>query len=97
MDAARASGFMSYLHLNEEQLAQVKEVLIKRREPAVILGRHDPLPSRRSPRASWLPPMPGTGRSRSLKDQGVPVAYMVPKDVLTWVCGLVRGKGKGGV
>lgn len=95
--AARVLGiYDDYLHLNEEQLAQVKELLIKQRE--VLRFYWDDTTQLEQALASGelVAAYAWNGSVKMLKDQGLPVAYMVPKEgILTWVCGLVRGKGTG--
>jgi spermidine/putrescine-binding protein len=90
--AARVLGiYDDYLHLNEEQLAQVKELLIKQRE--VLRFYWDDTTQLEQALASGelVAAYAWNGSVKMLKDQGLPVAYMVPKEgILTWVCGLVR-------
>jgi spermidine/putrescine-binding protein len=95
--AARVLGFKNYNSLADEQLAQVKPMLQKQRE--VLRFYWDDVSQIEQALASGelVAAYAWNGSVKSLKDQGVPVAYMVPKEgILTWVCGLVRSANPGG-
>lgn len=95
--AARILGFYGdYLNLSDDQLAQVKEVLIKQRELLRFYWDDTTQLEQALASGELVAAYAWNGSVKMLKDQGVPVAYMVPKEgILTWVCGLVRGNGKG--
>jgi spermidine/putrescine transport system substrate-binding protein len=95
--AARVLGiYDDYLHLNADQLAQVKAMLIKQRELLRFYWDDTTQLEQALASGELVAAYAWNGSVKMLKDQGVPVDYMVPKEgILTWVCGLVRGVGNG--
>jgi spermidine/putrescine-binding protein len=95
--AARVLGMKNFNSLSDEQLAQVKPLLKKQRE--VLRFYWDDVTQIEQALASGelVAAYAWNGSVKVLKDQGLPVAYMVPKEgILTWVCGLVRSANHGG-
>jgi spermidine/putrescine-binding protein len=89
--AARVLGMKNYNSLSDEQLEQVKPLLKKQRE--LLRFYWDDVTQIEQALASGelVAAYAWNGSVKVLKDQGLSVAYMVPKEgILTWVCGLVR-------
>jgi spermidine/putrescine-binding protein len=81
----------NYNSLSDEQLEQVKPLLKKQRE--LLRFYWDDVTQIEQALASGelVAAYAWNGSVKVLKDQGLSVAYMVPKEgILTWVCGLVR-------
>lgn len=92
--AARVLGMKNFNSLSDEELEKVKPLLKKQRE--VLRFYWDDVTQIEQALASGelVAAYAWNGSVKVLKDQGLPVAYMVPKEgILTWVCGLVRMTG----
>ncbi|HWA43258.1 MAG TPA: extracellular solute-binding protein [Hypericibacter adhaerens] len=95
--AARVLGMKNFNSLSDEELEKVKPLLKKQRE--VLRFYWDDATQIEQALASGelVAAYAWNGSVKVLKDQGVPVEYMVPKEgILTWVCGLVRVTGGQG-
>jgi spermidine/putrescine-binding protein len=92
--AARVLGLKNFNSLSDEELEKVKPLLKKQRE--VLRFYWDDATQMEQAMASGelVAAYAWNGSVKILKDQEIPVAYMVPKEgILTWVCGLVRITG----
>jgi spermidine/putrescine-binding protein len=96
--AARVAGmYDDYLHLNEEQLAVIKEMLVKQRE--ILRFYWDDATQMAQALASGeiVAAYAWNETVKNLTEQGIPVAYMVPKEgILTWVCGFTMNPNMKG-
>lgn len=89
--AARVLGMENYNSLSDEQLAQVRPMLEK--QQGLMRFYWDDATQIEQGLASGeiVAAYAWNGSVKTLKEQGIPVEYMVPKEgILTWVCGLVR-------
>lgn len=91
--AARILGmYDDYLHLNEDQLKQVQELLSKQRDLLRFYWDDQTQVEQGLASGELVAAYAWNGSVKVLRDQGIPVDYLVPKEgVLIWVCGLVRG------
>lgn len=89
--AARVAGFYEdYLHLNEEQLAVVKEMLVKQRDLMRFYWDDSGQVAQGLASGEIVAAYAWNETVKTLSEEGVPVAYMVPEEgILTWVCGLI--------
>ena len=87
--AARVAGmYDDYLHLNEEQLAVIKEMLVKQRDILRFYWDDPTQISQGLASGELVAAYSWNETVKTLKEEGVPVEYMVPKEgILTWVCG----------
>jgi len=95
--AALALGFRNIASLDDDQLAQVRELLVKQR-PLLRYYWTDNAAIEQSMAAGEVVAAYAWNSSyHALKSAGVPVAYMNPKEgILTWVCGLALIEGGSG-
>jgi spermidine/putrescine transport system substrate-binding protein len=90
--AARIKGmYADYLHLNDDQLAEIKEMLIKQKELMKFFWSDQTQLEQAVASGEVVAAYAWNGSVTNLTKQGVPVSYMVPKEgVLAWCCGMVR-------
>jgi spermidine/putrescine transport system substrate-binding protein len=90
--AARVRGmFKDYLHLSDEQLAEIKPMLAKQRELMKFYWSENTQLEQAMAAGEVVAAYGWSGSYATLKREGVPVAYMVPKEgLLGYCCGLVR-------
>jgi spermidine/putrescine transport system substrate-binding protein len=90
--ASRVLGLhKDYLHLSDEQLAQIKPMLTKQREIMKFYWSENTQIEQAIAAGEVVAAYAWSGSYATLKRQGVPVAYMVPKEgLLGYCCGLVR-------
>jgi spermidine/putrescine-binding protein len=87
--AARVAGmYEDYLHLNEEQLAVIKDMLVKQRDILRFYWDDPTQISQGLASGELVAAYAWNETVKTLTEQGVPVAYMIPEEgILTWVCG----------
>jgi spermidine/putrescine-binding protein len=91
--AARVLGiFGDYLHLSDEQLeTQIKPLLVQQRELLKFYWGENTQIEQALAAGEVVAAYCWSGSFATLKGQGVPIAYMVPKEgLLGYSCGLVR-------
>lgn len=90
--ASRILGFYDdYLHLSDEQLAEVRKLLVKQRELMPFYWADNTQMEQAMAAGELVAAYAWSGSVSALKAQGVPVEYMVPKEgILGYCCGLVR-------
>ncbi len=90
--AARISGmYADYLHLSDEQLGTIKEMLAKQKELMKFYWSDQAQLEQAVASGEIVAAYAWNGSVTNLKKQGVPVEYMVPKEgILGWCCGMVR-------
>jgi spermidine/putrescine-binding protein len=90
--AARVLGLKDYYKLSDEVLQkQIRPLLVKQREVTRFYWDDQTQLDQAMASGEVVAAYAWNGSVKVLKDQGLPVAYMVPKEgILTWVCGLVR-------
>ncbi len=90
--AARVSGmFQDYLHLSDAQLAELKPMLAKQRELMRFYWSDNTQLEQAVAAGEIVATYAWSGSYATLKREGVPVEYMVPKEgLLGYCCGLVR-------
>lgn len=95
--AGRILGYENLTTLSDEQLETIRPMLEKQRD--VLRFYWDDATQIEQAMASGelVAAYAWNGSLKVLRDQGLPVEYMVPKEgILTWVCGLVlNSKGTG--
>ncbi|MGE3968914.1 MAG: PotD/PotF family extracellular solute-binding protein [Dongiaceae bacterium] len=91
--AARILGmYDDYLHLNEDQLKEVQALLSKQRDLLRFYWDDSTQVEQGLASGELVAAYAWNGSVKVLRDQGIPVDYMVPKEgILIWVCGFVRG------
>lgn len=88
--AARVLGMENYNSLSDEQLAEVKPMLVKQQKLMRFYWDDATQIENGLASGELVAAYAWNGSVKTLKEQGVPVEYMVPKEgILTWVCGLV--------
>jgi spermidine/putrescine-binding protein len=96
--AARVAGmYDDYLHLNEEQLAVIKEMLVKQRDILRFYWDDSGQVNQGLASGEIVAAYAWNETVKTLTEEGVPVAYMVPEEgVLTWVCGFTMSPTMSG-
>ena len=89
--AARVRGwYKDYLHLNDEQLAEIKGMLAKQRELMKFYWSDNTQLEQAIAAGEIVAAYAWSGSYAALRKQGIPVDYMVPKEgILGYSCGLV--------
>jgi len=88
--AARVLGMENYNSLSDEQLEQIRPMLEKQRDLMRFYWDDSTTLEQAIASGEVVAAYAWNGSVKSLRDQGVNVEYMVPKEgILTWVCGLV--------
>ena len=87
--AARVAGmYDDYMHLNEEQLAVIKEMLVKQRDILRFYWDDSGQVNQGLASGEIVAAYAWNETVKTLTEEGVPVAYMIPEEgILTWVCG----------
>ena len=87
--AARVAGmYDDYLTLSEEQLVVIKDMLSKQRDLLRFYWDDPTQISQGLASGELVAAYAWNETVKTLKEEGIPVAYMVPKEgILTWVCG----------
>ncbi|MDZ4737512.1 MAG: extracellular solute-binding protein [Rhodospirillaceae bacterium] len=87
--AARVNGmYDDYLHLSEEQLVEIKALLVKQRDLLRFYWDDAGQVAQGLASGEIVAAYAWNETIKTLTAEGVPVAYMVPKEgILTWVCG----------
>jgi len=90
--AARVRGlYKDYLHLSDEQLAEIKPMLAKQRDLMKFYWSDNTQLEQAVKSGEIAATYAWSGSYATLKREGVPVEYMVPKEgLLGYCCGLVR-------
>lgn len=91
--AARVAGiYEDYLHLSDEQLeSTIKPMLVKQRDLMKFYWGENTQIEQAFASGEVVAAYCWSGSYATLKGQGVPVAYMTPKEgILGYACGLVR-------
>jgi len=91
--AARVLGiYGDYLHLSDEQLeTKIKPMLVKQRELMKFYWAENTQIEQAMAAGELVAAYCWSGSYATMKGQGVPVGYMVPKEgILGYACGLVR-------
>lgn len=95
--AARVLGIPNYNSLSDEQLAQVRPLLEKQQKLMRFYWDDNTTLEQAMAAGEIVAAYAWNGSVKALKEQGVPVEYMVPKEgMLTWVCGLVLSSNAAG-
>ncbi|MGH6934394.1 MAG: ABC transporter substrate-binding protein, partial [Dongiaceae bacterium] len=96
--AARIMGmYGDYRHFTDEQLAQIKPMLVKQRDLMKFYWSDQATMEQAMAAGEIVAAYAWSGSYAVLKGQGVPVAYMVPKEgILGYSCGLVRNSKSAG-
>lgn len=88
--AARILGFENYNSLSDEQLAEVRPMLEKQQKLMRFYWDDNTTVEQALASGEVVAAYAWNGSVKALRDQGVPVEYMIPKEgILTWVCGFV--------
>ena len=92
--ASRVLGsYPDYTHLSDPQLADIRKLLAKQRDLLRFYWEDATQVEQALASGEVVAAMAWNGSVKPLQEQGLPIAYMVPKEgVITWVCGLVRCK-----
>jgi spermidine/putrescine-binding protein len=90
--AARVRGwYKDYLHLSDEQLAEIKKMLASQRELMKFYWSDNTQLEQAIAAGEVVAAYAWSGSYAALKKQGVKVDYLVPKEgILGYSCGLVR-------
>jgi spermidine/putrescine transport system substrate-binding protein len=90
--ACRVMGiYADYQHLNDDQLAKVKEMLVKQRDLMKFYWGDNTQIEQAIKSGEVAAAYLWSGSYATLKNEGVPVDYMIPKEgILGYSCGLVR-------
>lgn len=90
--AARVRGwYKDYLHLSDEQLAEIKTMLIKQRDLMKFYWSDQTQLEQAVQAGEIVAAYAWSGSVAQLKKQGVPIDYLTPKEgILGYSCGLVR-------
>lgn len=96
--AARVAGmYDDYLHLSEEQLVVIKDMLAKQRDILRFYWDDSGQVNQAMASGEIVAAYAWNESVKSLSEQGIPVAYMVPKEgILTWVCGFTMNPAMEG-
>ena len=96
--AARISGmYADYQHLSDEQLAQLKPLLVKQKSLMPYYWSDNTQIENGIASGELVAAYAWSGSYATLKSQGVAVNYMTPKEgILGYSCGLVRGANPPG-
>jgi len=95
--AALALGFRNIGTLDDDQLAKVKELMIKQKPLLRYYWTDQSAVEQGLASGELVAAYAWNSSLVTLKKQGVPVAYMNPKEgILTWVCGLALVEGSSG-
>jgi spermidine/putrescine-binding protein len=96
--AAKVLGMgQDYLHLSDEQLAQIKPLLVKQRDLMKFYWSDSGQMEQAMAAGEIVAAYAWSGSYAVMKGQGLPVAYMVPKEgILGYSCGLVWNKNGHG-
>jgi spermidine/putrescine-binding protein len=95
--AARVLGmYDDYTHLSEAQLAEISRLMAKQRDLLRFYWDDTTQMEQAMASGEVAAAFSWNGSVKVLRDQGLPVVYMTPKEgTITWVCGLVRCPGDG--
>lgn len=90
--SARVLGYFDdYLHLNDQQLGEIRKHLAKQRDLMRFYWSDNTQMEQAMASGEIVAAYSWSGSVKALRDQGVPVEYMVPKEgLLGYCCGLVR-------
>lgn len=95
--AALALGFRNIATLDDEQLSQVRALLARQRPLLRFYWADNTALEQSMASGEVVAAYAWNSSYHALKSQGVPVAYMNPKEgILTWVCGLALIEGATG-
>src|SRR5690606_22086682 len=87
--AARILGYDNYTTLSDEQLATIKPMIAKQRDLLRFYWGDPTQIEQALASGELVAAYAWNDTYKKLKDMGLPVAYMTPKEgMLTWVCGL---------
>lgn len=88
--AARVLGMENYTSLSDEQLEEIRPMLEKQRDLMRFYWDDATTMEQAMASGELVAAYAWNGSVKSLREQGLQVEYMVPKEgILTWVCGLV--------
>jgi spermidine/putrescine-binding protein len=96
--ASRVLGsYPDYTHLSDPQLDEIRKLLAKQRDLLRFYWEDNTQVEQALASGEVVAAMAWNGSVKPLREQGLPIAYMVPKEgVVPWVCGLVRVKQGAG-
>ena len=87
--AARVLGLPNFNSLSDEELELVRPMLVKQQSLMRFYWDDATQIEQAMASGELVAAYAWNGSVKALRDQGVPVAYMTPKEgILTWVCGL---------
>lgn len=95
--AARVLGLPNFNSLSDAELEQVRPMLEKQRDLMRFYWDDATQIEQALASGEIVAAYAWNGSVKALREQGVPVEYMIPKEgILTWVCGLVLSSNPSG-